>query len=131
MGLFIILTLEEEKGIFRQDSSDVVMCCMEMVALLCSCGSCCNFCFNDGDGRVCWNRCEDSLHVIGCKALIFLQPDGCNVFFKVLGVPDVMRGVSYQWPEDGMLANSFATLYVCDCTPAGCHEPKAVPCLCI
>ena len=34
MNLFIILILEEEIGFFRQYSSNAVMCCMDMEALL-------------------------------------------------------------------------------------------------
>ena len=43
MDLFIILTLEEEIGIFRQNSSNVVMCCIDMEAVFSSCISCCSF----------------------------------------------------------------------------------------
>ena len=44
IDVFIILTLEGEKGIFRQNSSNVVMCCMDMEVLFCSCVPCCNIC---------------------------------------------------------------------------------------
>ena len=44
MELFIILTLEEEIGILRQNSSNVVMCRIDMEVLFCCCVSCCNFC---------------------------------------------------------------------------------------
>ena len=48
MNLFIILTIEENMGIFKQDFSSMVMCCMDMEVLLCSCGPCCNFCLMMG-----------------------------------------------------------------------------------
>ena len=38
MDLFIIPTLEEEICIFRQNSSKVVMCCMDKEVLPCSLG---------------------------------------------------------------------------------------------
>ena len=44
MDLIIILTLEEEVGIFSQNSSNAVMCHMDKEVLLCNCGSCCSFC---------------------------------------------------------------------------------------
>ena len=45
MYLYIILTLEEEVGIFfRKNSSNVVMCCMDVEVLLWSFGSCCSLC---------------------------------------------------------------------------------------
>ena len=44
MDLFIILTLEEELGIFRQNSSNAVICCVDMKILPHSCESCCNCC---------------------------------------------------------------------------------------
>ena len=50
MDLFIILTLEMEVHILRKNSSklrknssNVVICCMDMDVLLCNCESC-NFC---------------------------------------------------------------------------------------
>ena len=43
MHVSIILTLEEVIGIFRQNCSNVVMFCIDMEVLFCSCMSCCNF----------------------------------------------------------------------------------------
>ena len=44
LDLFLILTLEEEVCLFRQNSRSVTNCCMDMLVLCGSCGYCCNFC---------------------------------------------------------------------------------------
>ena len=44
IDLYIILTMEEEIGILRHNSNNVVMCCMGIEDLLCSWKSCYNFC---------------------------------------------------------------------------------------
>ena len=41
MDLFIIPTLEEKKVLFRQNSSNIGICCMDMEVLLWSCEFCC------------------------------------------------------------------------------------------
>ena len=44
MHLFITLALEEEIGVLRWNSNSVVMCCIDMDVLICSCVSCPNLC---------------------------------------------------------------------------------------
>ena len=44
MNLFIILTLEEEVSVFKQNSSNMTICWMDMLILWGNVGSCCNFC---------------------------------------------------------------------------------------
>ena len=43
MDMLIILIFEEEIGFLRHNSSNVIMCCMDMEVLLCSYDSFCNF----------------------------------------------------------------------------------------
>ena len=44
MDLIIIPTLKEENVFCRQNSSNVVMCCMDIEVMLCSCEAYCSFC---------------------------------------------------------------------------------------
>ena len=48
--------------------------------------------------------------------------------FQVLGVPDVVGRVAYQWPQGSsqLLGNTIS-----DHIPTGYNGPKGVPCLCV
>ena len=51
---------------------------------------------NNGDGRVHWERSEESLHVKRCNAFPFPMSDRFDLVHKVLCVPDMISGMSYQ-----------------------------------
>ena len=55
MHLFIILTLEEEINVLRQNSNSVMMCCTEMDVLRCSFSVLFQLVPDDEDGSVHWN----------------------------------------------------------------------------
>ena len=116
MDLFIILTLEEENGIFRQNSSNVVMCCKDVGVLFCSCLSCCNFCLimeMAGSTGTDMQRASTSYNVMHSPPP---QYNGFDVVYEVLRAPDVMREIPYKWPEDFTQLLGYP---VCDCIPAG------------
>ena len=112
---------------FRQNSSNLVMCCRNMEILpeaLCVVV----ILFNDGDGRVHWNRSEEGFHIIGCDAFPFCQFDGFGMFCKVSSVPDVMRVMPYKRPED---VSQLVGQPVNDCITACYYGPHGMPYLCI
>ena len=45
-----------------------------------------------------------------------------------MGVPNVMRGVYFQWTKD---VRPLLGHPICDCTPAGYYGSEDMPCLCI
>ena len=63
-----------------------------------------------------WNRCDWGIHIIGCNAFPFLQPDKFDMAYKVLRVQYMMRGMSYQYCED---VSQLLGHTICDCTPVG------------
>ena len=68
-----------------------------------------------------WDRCEDGLHITICNAFPFPMFDGFDMVYRVLSIPDMMWGMSYQWPEDvGLLLDQA----IGNCTPAGHYGPK-------
>ena len=77
--------------------------------------------FDNGDGRIHWNRCEEGHYIIGCDGIPFPKADGFYVVYKVLSVPDMMRGMPYQWPED---VSQVLGHLICDHTSAGSYGSK-------
>ena len=49
---------------------------------------------DNGDGRVHWNRCKESLHIIRFNAFPFPRYGRFDLVHKVLVVPDMMWGMS-------------------------------------
>ena len=79
---FIILTLEQEVGIFNQNSSRVMIfvwrwrsCCVVVSPIV----------IFAWWWRIHWHRYEDILHIIGWNALPFFQPDELYVVYKGVG----------------------------------------------
>ena len=65
----------------------------------------------NGDGRVHWDKCDKGLHIIRHNAFPFPKSDGFDLVHKVLGIPEIMWGMSYQWPKDigQLLSNPWIT----------------------
>ena len=84
--------------------------------------------FDNGDGRVHWNRCEEVLHIIRCDAFPFTLPDGFDLVYKVLSILDVMRGMPFQWPED---VSQLLGHPVYEYMPARYCGPQGMSSLCI
>ena len=55
---------------------------------------------DDVEGRVHWNKCEQGHHIIGGHTFLLLKLDGFGLLCEVLAVPEVVRGVTYQWVEN-------------------------------
>ena len=62
---------------------------------------------------------RSSHHKMKCTP--FLQADGLNVVYKVLGVPNMIWGVANQWPED---VSQLLGHPIYDCTPTGYYGPE-------
>ena len=62
---------------------------------------------DDGDSRAHWDGYEEGLHIIRCNAFPSLKSNGYDIVHKVLGIPDMMWGMSYNGLR--MLTSSLAT----------------------
>ena len=111
MDLFIIITLKEKTGIFKEKLQQCNNVLMDMEVLLCSSGSCCSLllimervgCIGTDLKRAFTSKEEMDYPCCNWMALM------C---FTVLGLSHVVGGRTYQWPEDvgQLLRNS-----ICDC----------------
>ena len=71
--------------------------------------------------------CDGGLHIIGWAVFSFSQLDGFDVVYKVLSVPDMMKGMSYSWPED---VNQLLSHPLCDAPLLDTMGLKRLPFLC-
>ena len=56
--------------------------------------------FNNLDGWLNWDRCEESLDIKGGDGLTWFQLFALELLDEVLGVFEVVRGLAYQGFDD-------------------------------
>ena len=79
--------------------------------------------FDYGDGRSHCDTCEEVLHIIRCNALPLTRSGRFDLVHQVLGVPNVMWGMSYKWPKD---VGQLLVHPIYNCTPAGHYGPTGL-----
>ena len=55
---------------------------------------------DDGEGRFNYDTCKDGLHAMRCNVFPFPRFDEFDLIHKVIGFPDAMWEMSYQWSKD-------------------------------
>ena len=78
---------------------------------------------DNGDGSVQCNRCEEGLH-IRFNAFSFPKVDRFDLIHIILGIPDMMWGISYQYPKD---VGQVLGHPICKCTSARQYGHKGDP----